>query len=110
MPSVNLLSIMNDFAKACQNAIEASFPDAELVGCLFHLRQCLWKKVQDLQLPEKYLDDENFRMNVKMLLALSFVHVDDVINAFDQLIDECPDELQPLVNYWEDNYIARRRT
>lgn len=47
-------------------------------------------------------------MNVKMLLLLSFVHIADVINAFDQFTDECPDELQPLVDHWEDDYIGRR--
>ena len=54
-------------------------------------------------------DDEHFRMHVKMLLALNFVPVEDVITAFDQLTDECFDELQPLVDYWEDNYIRRIR-
>ena len=109
MPSLKPISIMSDYEKACQNAIQASFPDAQLVGCLFHLGQCLWRKVQDLQLTERYRDDENFRMHVKMLLALSFVPVEDVINAFDQLTDECPGELQPLVDFWEDNYIGRKR-
>ena len=99
MPSVKPLSIMSDFEKACQNAIQASFLDAELVRCLFHLGQCLWRKVQDLKLTERYHDDESFRMNIKMLLALSFVHVDDVINVFNQFTDECPNELQPLVDY-----------
>ena len=103
MPSVKPLSIINDFEKACQNDIQASFPNAGHVGCLFHLGQCLWRKVQDLRLTEKYRGDESYRMNVKMLLVLSFVHIDDVINAFDQFTNECPDELQPLVDYWEDN-------
>lgn len=107
--SVKPLSIMSDFEKACQNAIRSSYPESQLVGCLFHLGQCMWRKVQDLNLTDSYRDDENFRMHVKMLLALSFVPVADVINAFEQLTDECPDEFQPLVDYWEDNYIGRKR-
>jgi len=41
-----------------------------------------------------------------MLLALSFVPQDDVAKCFDELND---DELAPVYDYWDDNYIGRLR-
>lgn len=109
LPTVNPASIMSDFEKATQNAIQHVFPNARLVGCLFHLGQCLWRKVQDLGLSQLYHDNEECRMTVKMLLALSFVPVNDVCTAFEHLVEASPAEIMPLVDYWEDTYIGRRR-
>ena len=46
--TLNPLSIMADFEKASQNAVRQVFPTVQMVECLFHLGQCLWRKVQDL--------------------------------------------------------------
>lgn len=108
-PSLKPASIMSDFEKASQNACRTVFQEAQLVGCFFHLGQCLWRKVQDLHLAESYRDDANLRMHVKMLLALSFIPVGDVPAAFDDLVDNCPSELTPLTDYWEDTYVGRQR-
>ena len=48
-------------------------------------------------------------MAVKMMLALSFVHVNDVLAAFNELVEASPAELIPLADYSEDNYIGRQR-
>ena len=49
-PSLNPASIMSDYEKASQNACANVFSEARLVGCLFHLGQNLWRKVQDFNL------------------------------------------------------------
>jgi hypothetical protein len=108
-PTLNPLSMMADFEKASHNAVRQVFPAVQLVGCLFHLGQCLWRKVQDLHLADRYRDDENFRSHVKMILALSFVPSADVANAFEMLVESCPREVDPILDYWEDNYIGRNR-
>ena len=108
-PTLNPASIMCDFEKATQNAIQHVFPNARLVDCLFHLGQCIWRKVQDLGLSQLYHDNEEFRMTVKMMLALSFVPVNDVVTAFEDLVEASPAEIMPLADYWEDNYIGRLR-
>jgi len=108
-PSLNPATIMADFEKASLNACATVFPGARLVGCFFHLGQCLWRKVQDCHLAEAYRDDENIRVYVKMILVLSFVPVLDVAAAFDELVDSSPPELAPLHDYWEDNYVGRQR-
>ena len=78
-------------------------------GCLFHLGQSLWRRIQNEGLVNNYRDDENVRMFGKMLLALSFVPPDDVAECSDELNDNRPDELAPVYDYWEDNYIGRLR-
>ena len=89
-PGLNPACIMADFEKASLNACATIFPGARLAGCFFHLGQCLWRKVQECHLAEAYRDDENVRMYVKMLLALSFVPVEDVPYAFDELVKSSP--------------------
>ena len=44
-----------------------------------------------------------------MLLAVSFVPLEDVAKAFDELSEMCPNALIPVLDYWEDNFIGRRR-
>ncbi|KAL3886733.1 hypothetical protein ACJMK2_026711 [Sinanodonta woodiana] len=85
------------------------FTNAHAVGCLFHLGQCIWRKVQELGLSQLYNDNEEFRMAVKMMLALSFVPVNDVVASIDDLMDASPEEIVPLADYFEDTYIGRRR-
>lgn len=106
-PGLNPSSIMADFEQASLNACATIFPGARLVGCFFHLGQCLWRKVQDLKLVEAFRDDENFRMYVKMLLALSFVPVVDVPETFYTLGQTSPPEVKPVYEYWEENYVGK---
>ena len=47
-------------------------------------------------------------MALKMLLALAFLPVDEVSDAFDELVADYPPEVMPLVNYFEENYVGRR--
>ncbi|XP_059147899.1 uncharacterized protein LOC131935505 [Physella acuta] len=108
-PALNPQSVMSDFEKASQNAVQRVFPTTESVGCLFHLGKCLWRKVQQLNHEEEYKNDENFRIHVKMLLSLSFVPPVNVIAVFDELALNCPPTMNDLIAYWEDTYIGRLR-
>jgi hypothetical protein len=43
-----------------------------------------------------------------MLAAIAFVPADDAVNAFDALVDVGhPEHAEPVVNYFEDNFIGR---
>lgn len=46
-----------------------------------------------------------------MLPALAFVSVENVVQAFEILVDNgnLPAELDPLVDYFEDTWIGRQR-
>ena len=102
-------SILMDFEKAIIQAAQAVFPAAALKGCLFHLGQSLWRKIQSEGLVTHYWENEAIRMFMKMLLALSFIPTEDIPGSFDELNDNHSDELEPIYNYWEDTYIERLR-
>ena len=107
-PTLNPLSILSDFETATLNAISAIFPEAQMIGCSFHLAQNLWRKIQKSQLVTFYRENEHARLMCKMLLALSYVPERDVQFVFEVLIEDFPDELKPIANYWEQNYVGRR--
>jgi hypothetical protein len=102
-------SCMLDLEKAAENAFVASFPGIAITVCLFHLGQCLWRKIQELQLAASYRDDEQIRRQSKWLLALAFVPPSDVVATFIDCKTHVCAELTPLYDYWESTYIGAPR-
>ena len=52
-------TIIVDFELAVHNVVRTLFPASSLKGCLFHFRQALWKKLQELGLCAKYGKEDN---------------------------------------------------
>ena len=78
-----------------------------VLGCLFHLGQYIWRKVQELGLKKRYQEDKPFHSNVKKLLALAFVPVLDVIKAFELIADDLnDDDGEKLLDYFEPTWIG----
>ena len=102
-------SIMIDFEIGFHNALREVFQinDDVIMGCLFHLGQCVYRKVQGLGLSGIYLHNEDIRLKCKMLVALAFIHAEYVIKAFETLSDDIEDALIPLFDYFEDTWIGR---
>ena len=105
------MSIMMDFEKAAMTAANEAFPNATISGCSFHLSQNIYRKVQSEGLQNQYANDDEFRSNVKTILSLAYVPLNEVCRAFEILRDEVPEELDPVMEYFEANYIGvpRRR-
>ena len=113
-PNLNPASIMTDFERAAINAFHTTFPNATQRGCFFHFTQCVWRRIQDCGLSGRYINDEEFAHQIKMLTSLSFVPEADVIRTFEQLIFtdffmENQDEIADFIDYIEDNWIGRQR-
>lgn len=66
-------SILTDFEQAAFRAIETAFPETRIAGCLFHLGQSLWRKIQQNGLTDEYVKCEETRSLLKSLLALAFL-------------------------------------
>lgn len=112
-PLLNPASIMTDFEHAALTAWSSVFPDAVQRGCLFHLCQCIWRKVQQIPgLQLRYTEDPEMALQIRQLAALAFVPVQDVVRAFDELMEsafftENEDALRDLTVYFEDSWIGR---
>ena len=46
------------------------------------------------------MTDETFSNNLKMLAAFAFVPLNDVINAFDMVVAQMPEQLDPIIDYF----------
>lgn len=52
---------MTDFERAAKNAFKVAFSDTKQSGCLFHLGQCFWRKIQQLsEISKNYIADPDY--------------------------------------------------
>jgi len=91
--------IMSDFEKGILNACNAVFPDAATTSCFFHLKQSLYRKIQEEGLQTLYNnpDDETIRLQSHMISALAFVPTDHVSRVFRMLQDEVEEKLDSIL-------------
>lgn len=101
--------LMTDFEQAAMQAFDLEFPGIIKTGCFFHLTQNVYRKVQAEGLQQQYHDDHEFARWVRMIPALAFVHLPDVVRYFEELTENAdfPDSALPISNYFEDTYIGR---
>ena len=95
---------MVDFGIGARNALLRVFPQTEIKGCFFHLSQCVYRKVQEAGLQQRYQADADFSLTVKMIPAIVFCPVEDVVDAFKILAKDIGDDYQGLLDYFEDTY------
>ncbi|XP_025410336.1 uncharacterized protein LOC112683501 [Sipha flava] len=74
----------------------------------FHLVKNMKKKLLDeLGLINRYNNEPNFSLYAKMVIALGFIPIEDINNALLSLSDNLPNYLQPILDWFEDNYVGR---
>ena len=71
-------------------------------GCFFHLRQNVYKRVQQQGLTNRYQADNDFALKIKMLGSLAFVPENDVISCFNTLMEDFPEEAIEIAKYFEN--------
>ena len=112
-PNLKPNTVMTDFEQAALLAFKTVYPDIEQRGCLFHMGQCIWKKIQaNEELRERYTSDPEFALSIRQILSIAFVPTCDVVIAFDDLIEskfftDNEDIIRDFINYFEDNWIGR---
>lgn len=102
-------TIISDFEKASVAAAKSYFPAATFKGCLFHLGQILWRRVQHLGLAKKYGTDEAFSLSVRMLLCLAFVEPELIPQYFQTLYGTLDYDAKRLARWFRANYIGSKR-
>ena len=100
-------TVITDFEMAAIQAVGHIFPNESRTGCFFHLTKNIHRRIQGEGLQELYENDANFALQCRMISAIAFVPPAGVVAAFETLSDELPDGLNPILDYFEDNYIGR---
>ena len=108
LPGLNPEIILCDFEKGAINAFQNAFPNSNLQGCLFHLGQNLIKKINEVGLKVQYSNDENLRLFVRSLIALSFISLLRISDTFTFLRshDRFPPVLSEIYDYFFIYYIG----
>ena len=106
-PSACPATITMDYERAMLNACTAEFPSARLRGCFFHFAQCIWRSLQTNGLMQRYEQDSEFALQMRMIPALAFVPPSRITSAFELLSDAFPQEAQSVLHYFEDNWVGR---
>jgi len=107
-PLFNPTSVSLDFEMALMNSVrQQTFPRAEFHGYLFHLTKSMRRQLSENGLRQRYSAEPRFALHARMIVALAFVPTDNLDDAFDALSNEVPNELAPILNWLEDNYIGR---
>ena len=99
--------IIVDFEIASINAFSQYFHTTKVQGCFFHLCQNVWRKVQQLGIGARYMQDPEFATKVRMLPALAFATPFDIPEIFNDLFLQLPAEAYDLALYFENTYIGR---
>jgi hypothetical protein len=68
----------------------------------------LYRQVQKLQLVALYKADEEISLFVRQIDALAFLPLGEVEDAFKELRDRAPKELDELVDFFGVNYVLGR--
>jgi len=104
-------TILVDFERAAINAFSEVFPSAAISGCYFHLTQSVIRKVVEVGLKTEYEHNNHIRGYIRCLSALAFVPEDDVMEAFELLVETMPDadHLDEVTTFFEHTYIRGRR-
>ena len=98
---------MTDFEKAAINALENNVI-LVINGCFFHLSQNVYPKVQVEGLSKNHQEDADFALQIKMLPSLAFVPEMEVVDCFNLLMQDFPENAFNLAKYFEDNYIGKK--
>ena len=68
--------------------------------------QNIYRSVTQNGLKTLYGDNEKFSQQIRTLPALAFLPIADVIPTFEQIKIQFPAEDEPVLNYFEENYIG----
>lgn len=88
-----------DFEAAAISALHEVFPSTEVNGCYFHMKKCLWRKIQNVGLSEEYRTNEDVKLHVNMCAALAFLKPEDVRDGWLQVCKNIILTLVAYINY-----------
>jgi MULE transposase domain len=115
---LKVTTIMMDFEKSMNAAFRSTFEDVKIVGCHFHWKSALRKRIAAEGLMILYNSNDNFHNLVRYIWALAYVPVDQVIPIWEKFIrarisenfpeweQDWGDAVKSFVKYIDTNWIG----
>ncbi|KRZ52395.1 Ragulator complex protein LAMTOR3 [Trichinella nativa] len=94
-----------DFETALIPAIQGNFPNTRVQGCFFHFCQAVLRQVGRLGLRTDYMNNQEVRKKVKMLMALAFLPVHLVPAGFEIINVGTSGQLEALFQYFQREWL-----
>ncbi|KAE9521590.1 hypothetical protein AGLY_018020 [Aphis glycines] len=97
-----------DFEKSIHNALLEVWPQIEIKGCIFHLCQSWWRKIQKIGLATEYSKNDEIGKYLTYIFGFPFLHPEEVGDVFAIDLGELKpenDKLTEFSDYLVDNYI-----
>ena len=107
-PNLNPNSVSCDYELAAFQSVSARFPNTSIDGCFFHFVKNFKKCLRNNNLLGLYNNAPNFALQARMIPAMAFVPIPQLDIAFAALGQILPAQLQPILEWLEDNYMGRR--
>ena len=73
--------VLVNFERSAINAFQNR--NIEVQGCFYHPSANIWKHTQHLGLSQRYNQEEEFALQIRMLSALAVSQAGDVIKGFE---------------------------
>ena len=106
---LSINSIIMDFEMAAHRAINNFFPNCQVKGCHFHLKQSWFRKIKSNSLLLKEYKNKNSEIGnwLKKFFGLSFLPHQEIGEAFTELYENAPESEEAIIfaDYIVENYI-----
>ena len=100
---------MMDFESAvattAKSVLKRSGHRIKVSFCFFHLAQSLYKQVRGQKLTEKFKNNIALQNEFSQILAISFVRVEDMEDAFEKLYPTLSEEGKKLADHIDHTYL-----
>ena len=95
-----------DYEIAIWNAVRLTFHNSNIMGCVVHLNQRVWYKIQELGLASDYVNDIGTRQLCKKLMSLVYLPESLIGDAFARIeaLAVTP-KLKELCKYFSDTWL-----
>lgn len=101
--------VITDFEQAEMRSFVREFDGVQSKGCLFHLGQSIYRRLQQHGLAQRYGTDVMFALKVRMLFALAYLPASDIGPAFADLKSLYDETMAPVLSWFEGNYVLGKK-